>query len=159
MMQGMRQAPLLLFALSGSLLIGALLFQYVGGMAPCEMCYWQRWAHLAVLGLSALALLLGNRALAWLAVLAMLVSAGLGLFHAGVEQKWWEGITACTAPISAGMSSADMLDSLMNAPLVRCDSIPWSFLGVSMAGWNALISFGAVLVAAAVLIFTRPRSA
>lgn len=158
-MTGARQAPLLLFAISGSLLIGALMFQYIGGLAPCEMCHWQRWAHLAVLVLAGLAVLTGNRLFGWLAILAMLVSAGLGLFHAGVEQKWWEGITACSAPIAAGMSSADMLDSLMNAPLVRCDAIPWSFLGVSMAGWNALISLGAALVAAAVLIFTRPRPA
>jgi disulfide bond formation protein DsbB len=158
-MTGARQAPLLLIAISGSLLIGALLFQHVGGLAPCEMCHWQRWAHLAVLAIAGLAVLTGNRQLGWLAILAMLVSAGLGLFHAGVEQKWWDGITACTAPIASGMSSADMLDSLMNAPLVRCDAIPWSFLGVSMAGWNALISLGAALVAAAVLIFTRPRPA
>lgn len=158
-MKGLRQAPLLLFALSGSLLIGALLFQFVGGLAPCEMCHWQRWAHLAVLGVSALALLVGNRLLAWLAVVAMLVSAGLGLFHAGVEQKWWDSITACTAPVAAGMSSAEMLDSLMNAPLVRCDSIPWSLLGVSMAGWNAIISLGAALVATSLLLFARPRPA
>lgn len=158
-MTGARQAPLLLFAVSGSLLLGALAFQHLGGLAPCEMCFWQRYAHLAVLAVSGLALLSGNRALGWLAVLAMAVAAGLGLFHAGVEQKWWQGVTACTAPVSAGMSTADMLDALMNAPLTRCDEIPWSLFGVSMAGWNALISAGAALCAAAVLIFTAERKA
>jgi disulfide bond formation protein DsbB len=158
-MTGARQASLLLFAVSGSLLVGALAFQFLGGLAPCEMCYWQRYAHLAVLAVSGLAFVSGNRALGWLAVLAMVAAAGLGLFHAGVEQKWWEGITACTAPVSAGMSSADMLDALMNAPLTRCDEIPWSLFGVSMAGWNALVSAGAALCAAAVLVFTAPRKA
>jgi disulfide bond formation protein DsbB len=152
---GVRQAAWLLFAVSGSLLLGALGFQFLGGLAPCEMCFWQRYAHLAVLAVAALALLSGNRAIGWLAVLAMAAAAGLGLFHAGVEQKWWQGITACTAPVSAGMSTADMLDTLMNAPLVRCDEIPWSLMGISMAGWNALISTGAALCGAFILIFTR----
>jgi disulfide bond formation protein DsbB len=156
---GVRQAALLLFAVSGSLLLGALAFQYLGGMKPCEMCFWQRYAHLAVLGVAGLALLTGNRALGWLAVLAMMVAAGLGLFHAGVEQDWWEGVTACTAPVSAGMSADAMLDSLMNAPLVRCDEIPWSLAGVSMAGWNAIVSAGAALCGAAVMLFTRARQA
>lgn len=150
-----RQAAWLLFAVSGSLLLGALGFQFLGGLAPCEMCYWQRYAHLAVLAVAGLALITGNRAAGWVAVLAMAIAAGLGLFHAGVEQKWWQGVTACTAPVSAGMSTAEMLDTLMNAPLVRCDEIPWSLLGVSMAGWNALVSAGAALCGAFILIFTR----
>ena len=158
-MTGARQAPLLLFAVSGSLLLGALGFQYLGGLPPCEMCFWQRYAHLAVLVIAALAMLARNRALGWLAVLAMAVAAGLALFHAGVEQKWWAGVTACTAPVGAGMSTADMMDVLLNAPLTRCDEIPWSLLGVSMAGWNALISAGAALCAAFVLIFTADRKA
>lgn len=156
-MTGVRQASLLLFAVSGSLLLGALAFQFLGGLAPCEMCFWQRYAHLAVLAVSALAMLLSRRALGWLAVLAMAVAAGIALFHAGVEQKWWQGITACTAPVGAGMSATDMMDVLLNAPLTRCDEIPWSLFGISMAGWNALVSAGAALCGAAVLIFTAPR--
>ena len=158
-MTGARQAALLLFAVSGGLLLGALGFQFLGGLAPCEMCFWQRYAHLAVLAVSALAWLMGSRALGWLAVIAMVGAAGLGLYHAGVEQKWWAGITACTAPVSAGMSTTDMMDVLLNAPLTRCDEIPWSLFGVSMAGWNALVSAGAALCAAFVLIFTAARKA
>lgn len=158
-MTGTRQAALLLFAVSGSLLLGAVAFQYLGGLAPCEMCFWQRYGHLAVLLVAGLALLSGNRALGWLAVLTMAAAAGLGLYHAGVEQKWWAGITACSAPVGAGMSTADMMDVLLNAPLTRCDEIPWSLLGLSMAGWNALLSAGAALCAAAVLIFTSSRKA
>jgi disulfide bond formation protein DsbB len=138
----------MLVAASGGLLLGALAFQFVGGLAPCEMCHWQRWAHLAVIALALPAALGGSRPFLGLALLAMLVSAGLGLFHAGVEQKWWPGITACAAALPAAGSTADMLDAMLGAPLVRCDSIPWSFLGLSMAAWNAVLSALAALAAA-----------
>ena len=153
-MTGARAAPLLLFAVSGALLLGALAFEHIGGLPPCEMCYWQRYAHLAVLAAALPAFLSGNRTLAALGILAMVVSAGLGLFHAGVELKWWPGVTACTAPPAAGLSQSELLASLMNAPLVRCDEIPWSLLGISMAGWNALIS-GASALAATAILFRR----
>jgi disulfide bond formation protein DsbB len=158
-MTGVRQAATLLFGVSGALLLGAVGFQFLGGLSPCEMCFWQRWAHLAVLAAAALAFAADSRVLGWVAVLAMGGAAGLGLFHAGVEQDWWAGVTSCTAPASAGMGTADMLDALMDAPLVRCDDIPWSLLGVSMAGWNALISAGAALCGAFALLFTRTRPA
>ena len=134
------QAALLLIAVSGSLLLGALAFQHIGGLAPCEMCYWQRYAHGAVLLLALAALLTRSRVAALLALVAMLVSAGLGGFHAGVEQGWWDGPTACASTMAPGMSQADILDSLMTAPLIRCDAIAWQFAGISMAGWNGLIS-------------------
>ena len=153
-----RQAAALLFAVSGSLLLGALAFQFIGGLKPCEMCHWQRWAHLGVLAVAGLGWLTGNRALGWLAVLAMAAAAGLGLFHAGVELKWWPGITACTAPVVPGMSTEAMLDSLMAAPLVRCDEIPWSLFGLSMAGWNAVVSAGAALCGAFLLTFAKRRA-
>ncbi len=148
--EGVRRSALLLFGVSGGVLLGALAFQYLGGLAPCEMCFWQRYAHLAVLGMATAAMLTGNRAFGFLAILAMLSAAGLGLFHAGVEQDWWEGVTACTAPVATG---GDLLGTLMTAPLVRCDEIPWSLLGISMAGWNALIS--AVAAGAAFLMWRR----
>lgn len=154
-----RQAAGLLFAVSGSLVLGALAFQFIGGLKPCEMCHWQRWAHLGVMAVAGTGWLTGNRALGWLAVLAMLGAASLGLFHAGVELKWWPGVTACTAPVVPGMSTEAMLDSLMTAPLVRCDEIPWSLFGLSMAGWNALVSAGAALCGAFLLIFTGKRTA
>lgn len=129
-------------AVSGGLLLGALGFQHLGGLPPCEMCHWQRWAHLAVLGLGAITLLAPRL---WpLPALAMALSAGLGLFHAGVEQRWWEGPTQCAAGFSA---DDDLLGSILSAPLVRCDQIPWSFLGLSMAGWNAVISAAALVAA------------
>ena len=125
-----------------ALLGGALAFQYLGGLYPCEMCLWQRWPHVAALGLGLLAWgLRSNRAVVALAALAVLVSAALGLFHAGVELKWWEGITACSGG-SVGGSQADILASIVNTPLVQCDAVAWSLFGLSMAGWNAVLSFG-----------------
>ncbi len=146
-MSATRAASLLLFVVSAGLLLGALGFQYLGGLAPCEMCYWQRWGHVAVLAAAAVAFVGNRRPLGVLAVVVMLVAAGLGAYHAGVELKWWQGVTACTAPVGGGLSTAEMMDALLRAPLVRCDSIPWSLFGISMAGWNALISAGAALLA------------
>lgn len=127
---------------SAGLLGGALLFQHVGGLYPCEMCIWQRWPHAAALGLGVVAWTLrSNRKVVALAALAVLASAALGLFHAGVELKWWEGVTACTASVSGG-SQADIMASILNTPLVRCDAVAWSLFGISMAGWNAILSTG-----------------
>ncbi|QMW22945.1 disulfide bond formation protein B [Sandaracinobacteroides saxicola] len=142
-----RQALALLLLTSAALLGGALAFQFIGRLAPCEMCYWQRYAHLAVLALGLLAWVAGSRALILLAALAMLVAAGLGGFHAGVEQHWWQGPTACSSGIDFTQSSGALIGSMIATPVVRCDAIPWSLLGLSMAAWNAVIS-GTVALAA-----------
>lgn len=122
-----------------ALLGGALAFQHLGGLAPCEMCFWQRWPHLAaiVLGLLALVLRGQRRPLVILAGIAILVAAALGLFHAGVEQDWWEGPSACTAALAAG---SDMLTNVLAAPVVRCDAVAWQMWGLSLAAWNAILS-------------------
>lgn len=128
---------------SGGLVLGALGFQFLGGLVPCEMCRWQRWAHLAVIALAAVALV---RPAWWpLPLLAMVGAAGLGLWHLGVEQGWWLGPARCAAPPAR---SDDLWGELMAAPLVRCDRVPWSFLGLSMAGWNLAVSAMAAGVAA-----------
>jgi disulfide bond formation protein DsbB len=130
---------LLLISAAG-LLGGALGFQYIGGLQPCEMCHWQRWALLVTLALALAAWATGHaRALQGLAALALLGGAGIAVFHVGVEQHWWQGITACAAPVVTG-TAADVMGQIMAQPLVRCDAIAWSLFGISMAGWNALIS-------------------
>jgi disulfide bond formation protein DsbB len=134
-----RPPALLVFAGGGSLLLGALAFEHLGGLAPCEMCLWQRWALVAAVSLAALGWAIRSRALALLAALAVLAGAGIAGFHAGVEQKWWQGITSCAA-MPAGGSTQDMIGAILSAPLVRCDAIPWSLFGLSMAGWNLVIS-------------------
>ncbi|MFA7440584.1 MAG: disulfide bond formation protein B [Sphingomonadaceae bacterium] len=150
-MNAARRSALLLILISGSLLAGALWFQYGVGLPPCEMCFWQRYAHLGVLTVAGFAAAFGRTLVVWLAVLAMLVAASLGLFHAGVEQGWWQGVTACTSAMQPGMTQADIFATIMNSPLVRCDQIPWQFLGLSMAAWNALISAVAASAAAVIL--------
>lgn len=154
-MRSEARADALVLLGSTALLGGALAFQFLGGLTPCEMCYWQRWPHLAaiVLGLAAWALGL-NRALIALAALAVLTSGAIGLFHAGVEQMWWRGPSACTAPPLAG-SSSEVLGAVLAAPLVRCDAIPWSLFGISMAGYNAL--FSGLIGAGALWLLTRKR--
>ncbi len=139
----LKQARLLALLVPSALLSGALLSQYVGGLYPCEMCYWQRWPHAA-----AILLALGAnatprpRAMVLLAALAIAISGAIGVFHAGVELGYWEGITQCTA------TGATSLEDIMKVPLVRCDQVQWSLLGISMAGWNAIISLGgAALIA------------
>ena len=137
---GVRSAGALLLLGPAALLAGAYAFQYLGGLAPCEMCWWQRYALMVALALAVLGWGLGrSRALFVLAALAVLANAGIGVFHAGVEQHWWQGITACAAT-PAGGSNADIMAQILAQPLVRCDAIPWSLFGLSMAGWNALIS-------------------
>jgi disulfide bond formation protein DsbB len=132
----------LLLAGAAALLGGALAFQYIGGLYPCEMCVWQRLALVFTLVLALVGWVAGHaRALLALASLAMLGGAGIALFHVGVEQHWWQGITACAAPMING-STADVMGQIMAQPLVRCDAIAWSLFGISMAGWNALLSGG-----------------
>lgn len=133
-------------ALAGSfaLLLGALAFQHVGGLPPCQMCYWQRYGHLAVLALAWGALLpvhgTARVALLTLAGVALLATAGVGVYHAGVEWKWWQGPTGCSATSGVGKSLDELRRMVLGTKMVRCDEIPWSLFGLSMAGWNALVS-------------------
>lgn len=135
-----------------ALLGGALWFQYFGGLAPCEMCHWQRWPHEAAIGLAILAFFLRPQVrtvLILLAAVAIIVSGGIGVFHAGVEYGWWEGLTACTNTAASG-SLAD----IMRAPMIRCDVPQWTLAGISLAGFNALFS-----IAGGVAILAMLRSA
>jgi len=72
----------------------------------------------------------------------VLVGAGIAFYHAGVEQHWWEGPTTCTSQGIAGLSGEDLMAQIMDAPIVRCDEIPWSMFGLSMAAWNGVVSLG-----------------
>ena len=134
-----------------ALLAGAFAFEYVGGLFPCEMCWWQRWAHMAALAFAVVAIAGARRlpdrgrSFVWLAALAILTSGLIGVYHAGVEAGILEGFTQCTST-GAGGSAQDVLNQIMNAPLVRCDEIQWSWLGISMAGWNAILSVATAFV-------------
>jgi disulfide bond formation protein DsbB len=137
-----RQTLILLATLgSVALLGGAFAFQYIGGLAPCQLCLWQRWPHAAAILIGMVALATGWRGLAWLGAVAALATAAIAVFHVGVELKWWEGLASCTAGSIDGISTADLLDPTKDvAAVVRCDAIAWQMLGISMAGWNAILS-------------------
>jgi disulfide bond formation protein DsbB len=140
-------ARLLALLLPLGLLGGALGSQYIGGLHPCEMCYWQRWPHAAAILLAALAFTgpaasSRARTLTLVAAVAIALSGAIGIYHAGVEVGIFEGITTCST--TRGMT----LQDIVSAPLVRCDQVQWSLFGLSMAGWNAILSLGgAVLIA------------
>lgn len=134
-------------AIPAALIGGALISQYVFGLYPCEMCMWQRWPHFAAIFFALTASVLYQRSwakyLVFAAALTILISGLIGGFHAGVEYGWWEGLTSCAADIAAG---DDLLGSIMNAPLVRCDVAPWSLFGISLAGFNFLLSVGGAIL-------------
>ncbi len=132
----------LLFLMPLGLLGGAFAFEHIGGLYPCEMCIWQRWPHGAALALALLAFVVSaanRRPLLWLAAFSILVTGAIGVFHAGVELQWWEGLTQCTSD-SISLSGAGLSQDIFAAPIVRCDAIAWSLFGISMAGYNALLS-------------------
>ncbi len=138
------------------LLLGALGFEYLGGLAPCEMCMWQRWPHIAAAvigiggGLLGLAGLLDRRLATSIAILALMfvaLSGAIGVYHAGVEWKWWPGPDACTGHAFILTGKLDL-----SAPVVRCDVAQWRLLGISLAGYNAIASLGASILAGITLI-------
>jgi disulfide bond formation protein DsbB len=147
----------------GSILLlgGAYWFQYVEGYAPCDMCLWQRYPHmLAILfGLITIPLLVEPKvALVFglMAVLALFATSGIGVFHAGVEQHWWQGPQACSGRVPAGLSAEELKKWLMSARMVRCDEIPWQMWNISMAGWNAILS-GTLAIVLSISVLNHVR--
>jgi len=138
----MTRKTLSLIAAAGSaaMLLGAFAFQYIGGLAPCHLCLLQRWPHAAAILIGLLALVFPGAALPLLGALAALTTAGIGAYHTGVERGWWEGPTTCTSSSVGGLSSDQLFDQIMNAPMIRCDEVAWSMMGLSMASWNMIAS-------------------
>lgn len=131
---------------SAALLLGAFGFQYIGQMAPCDLCYQQRYPHAAAAVIGVLALFLPGALLPYLGALAALSTAAIGAYHTGVERGWWEGPSTCTSSPVSDLSADQLMEQIMTAPLVRCDEVPWELFGLSMASWNALASLGLALI-------------
>ena len=146
----LRLARALAFGVPALLLGGAYVGQYGFDLYPCEMCLWQRWPHFAAIALALVSTFARPRAV-WLALAAggILISGLIGGFHAGVEYGWWEGLTACASGVD--LAGRDPLEAIMDAPIIRCDAAPWSFVGISLAGWNFLISVATSLTIFALL--------
>ncbi|MCY1125412.1 disulfide bond formation protein B [Frigidibacter sp. RF13] len=138
-----QQRTAILLAAGGSLalLAGAFIFQAFG-YAPCKLCIWQRWPHVAAIVIGVLCLATRRAGLAWFGALAALATAGVGLYHTGVERGFWVGPTTCTSGDVGGLSADDLMNQILAAPLIRCDEVAWQLLGLSMASWNAILSLG-----------------
>ena len=129
-----------------ALLAGAWSFQIWGGLFPCELCWWQRYAHLVALATAVAAVAVArrpglDRIFLILAALAILTSGGIGAYHAGCEAHVFQCFTTCTRIVTGGASSTEeLMKQIMDAPVIRCDQVQWRLLGISMAGWNAILS-------------------
>jgi disulfide bond formation protein DsbB len=149
-------AALAIAVVGAGAILGAWFFQYALKLAPCPLCLEQRIPYYVAipLALIVLAAAWSKKAPRWalvgaLAVIAaaMLWNAGLATYHAGIEWKWWAGPQDCSAPISNLGPAGGLLSQLQNINVVRCDEAAWRFLGLSLAGWNVLISLGLAAVA------------
>jgi len=135
---------------SAAILGAAYFFQFVLGYQPCELCLYQRYPYMLVIGISAVAFITRNRhdislkraARGFLIIITALLflDAAIAFFHVGVEQKWWQGLSACTVSFEAGATNQELLDAILNANAVPCDEPQWTLLGISMAGFNFLIA-------------------
>lgn len=149
----MTRSALILVAAAGSLalLIAAFGFQYLGDLAPCKLCIWQRYPHGIAVLCGIVALAVKDRMWCIFGAVAAAASGVVGVYHTGVERGWWDGPTTCSAGAINDISAEDLMTQILNAPLVRCDEVAWELLALSMASWNAIASFalaGLWLVAA-----------
>lgn len=152
------RAGLVIAAGSTALLLTAIGFEYLGGLAPCELCEEQRWWHAGAIVYGVLVMFLGHHRLGGIAYGAGLICLGMtaafGFYHVGVEQGWWAA--SCGAQSLSGDSIYDLRQQLEAAPIVKCNEVSWSLAGLSMAGWNVIASLGVAVLSAAVLI-TAPK--
>ena len=142
--------PRTLVLLSAAALATVYIFQYGFGYQPCQLCYYQRYPYFAVIGLGLIVMIMQSQGknpgavsfLFSLMVLALFLDAGIAIFHVGVEQHWWEGLTTCSSPIISGISIEETLKALNPTPIVRCDVPAWTLFGISMAGYNIPLALG-----------------
>ncbi len=156
-----------LFALlaSAAMLATAHAFETFGHMSPCELCLKERTVYWVAGGLALAFMVLvrlaggarWRQATCWVLALAFLASAGLAAYHAGVEWKFWPGPESCTGAGKVDLKA--LQDMLAGKPqnLVRCDQPAWIFLGLSMAGWNAVVSVGLTALSVAAALRERAK--
>jgi len=132
-----------ILVIAGATILTALAFEHLGGYAPCPLCLEERYAYYFAVPASAAAILFARgqatgvaRILLVLIALAFLANMAVGIYHAGVEWKWWPGPTECTGAFELKWGEGGIVDT----PVVRCDEASWRFLGLSFAGWNAVVS-------------------
>jgi disulfide bond formation protein DsbB len=159
-------AALLIFVLSAATLAGAWYFQLVVGLPPCPLCLEERIPYHVVIPLSLLmaiaALVRAPQKLLTVGFVAIIVAmacnVALGAYHAGVEWHWWAGPTDCTGPLTDLRAGGSLLSQLQSIHVVRCDEAAWRFLGISLAGYNALISLLLAAIAAFGVMARKPAA-
>jgi disulfide bond formation protein DsbB len=157
-------AALAIFVISAATLAGAWYFQLVEKLPPCPLCLEERIAYHVVIPLSLLmviaALVRAPKSLLTVGfvviIIAMLANTVLGGYHAGVEWHWWAGPTDCTGPLTDLNAGGSLLNQLNSIHVVQCDVAAWRFLGISLAGYNALISLALAAIAAVGLMARKP---
>lgn len=149
------RAALAIAVIAAATIGGAWFFELALDIRPCPLCLEQRYAYYLAIPLAVLLAAVAPRAprpalIAGFAViaLAMLINAGLGTYHAGVEWGWWQGPTACSGAASDFGDAASLLDRLDTTKVIRCDAVQWRFLGLSLAGYNVLLSLLIAMIAA-----------
>lgn len=159
MIAATRPFAALVLAVSAAVLAGALLSQYWGGLAPCELCLAQRWPWGVAIVIAFVATMVGSRtALPWVALLLALVFAVgsvLAFYHVGVERHWFAGPTACSGAATAADTVEALKAQILRQQPVRCDEVAWSLWGVSLAGWNLLASL--VMMGCCIAVFVQAR--
>ena len=138
-----RDVPWIVTLLAFAALCVAWLAQYGAGLAPCELCHWARYGYWATIALGVIAIFFSRKPKArkfWLYLLglALLGVVGISVFHVGVEHGWWQGSAACVGESTAGMTAEELTNAIMNAPVTRCDEPAFTFLGISMAGYDGI---------------------
>ena len=154
-----RSFPAFVLAASVLVLGGAVLSQYWGGLAPCELCLKERWPWVAAIAIGAVATLSGSRRavprVALLLTAVFAIGSALAFYHVGVERHWFAGPTACTAPAGAADTLEALKAQLLHQLPVRCDQPAWSLWGISLAGWNLVASMAMAGISFAVFWQTR----
>jgi len=150
-------AALLLALASALILLAVLALQYLGDLPPCPLCVWQRWPWLGVAALGLIGWRWQPRVMLALAAPALLVGAGLGAYHVGVEQGWWALPAGCAA--GEGAQSVEDLKRLLAEAPPACDQVSFTFLGLSLAGWNVVGSLALAAYAAAAALGLGRRTA
>jgi disulfide bond formation protein DsbB len=155
----LRRFPVFVLVASVAVLGGALISQFWGGLAPCELCLLQRWPWAAAIIISLIAITVGSRStLPWLALLlfaVFTVGSALALYHVGVEKHWFAGPSACTGAATAAGTVEALKAQILGQMPVRCDEPAWSLWGISLAGWNLLASL--VMGSGCLAVFWRLR--
>jgi disulfide bond formation protein DsbB len=157
-------AALAIFVLAAAAILGAWYFEYVVHLPPCHLCLEQRIAYHIIVPL---ALLLAIAAfvhapqklltVGFIAIIvAALCNAALGTYHAGVEWHFWGGPTDCSGPLTDLTAGGPLLEQLHGVNVVRCDEAAWRFLGLSLAGYNVLISLALAAIACCGLCARKP---